>query len=394
MSEEKPQPSQAYYSAKEQLRQASTAFAQAKFAYDTIKLEYEALEDQIDTITNAERQALNTAEETYRKAEQNRKACDDKLKATDKSDLYYKTAKEVLQRAQETKKQAKQEKDQASEQLNLARKPHESRFATLINRKEELKTAFELAKANFDQALKTYSNICQQEFAREDASTAFDGEMTLLAEEIIQIRQQINLLSGWEEIATDILRQFVGQNPTGLTNGDLKEGKSYPFWINLTETLLGKLIDNPRHTVSFDKLVSLIGIQKALGYIEKIARSKVEKDFKSGALHHKDDDHVLSVTDLDAITDTKFTTPRLILCHLGQLKLSDIGLLLTPAFLKTSLQEMESNKEIPTGTSEVLEKEGITDIRQLLQKGLREVSSTLGQTGQQVISALWKKVSP
>jgi len=393
VSDQKPQPSQTYYSAKEQLRQASTAFTQAKFAYDTIKLEYEALEDQIDTITNAERQALNTAEETYRKAEQNRKACDDKLKATNKSDLYYKTAKEVLQRAQEAKKQAKQEKDQASEQLNFARKPHESRFAALINRKEELKTAFELAKANFDQALKTYSAICQQEFAREDASTAFDGEMTLLAEEIIQIRQQVNLLSGWEEIATDILRQFVGQNPTGLTNGDLKEGKSYPFWINLTETLLGKLIDNPRHTVSFDKLVSLIGIQKALCYIEKIARSKVEKDFKSGALRHKDDDHILSITDLDAITDTKFTTPRLILCHLGQLKLSDIGLLLTPAFLKTSLQEMESNKEIPTGTSEVLEKEGITDVRQLLQKGLREVSSTLGQTGQQVISALWKKVS-
>lgn len=392
MSEEKPQPSQSYYSAKEQLRQASTTFAQTKFAYDTIKLEYEALEDQIDTIISEERQALISAEENYRRTEQIRKDIDTQLKKLTKSDANYNAVKTQLQQAQETKKQAKQAKDQASEQLALARKPHESRFVALINHKEELKTASDLAKANFDQALKTYSDICQQEFAKEDASTAFDGEMTLLAEEIIQIRQQVNLLSSWEEIATDILRQFVGQNPTGLTNGDLKEGKSYPFWINLTETLLGKLIDNPRHTVSFDKLVSLIGIQKALCYIEKIARSKVEKDFKSGALHHKDDDHVLSVTDLDAITDTKFTTPRLILCHLGQLKLSDIGLLLTPAFLKTSLQEMEGNEEIPTGTSEVLEKEGITDVRQLLQKGLREVSSTLGQTGQQVISALWKKI--
>ncbi len=392
MNDEKPQPSSHYFSAKEQLRQASTTFAQAKFAHETAKLEHDALEDQINTATFAERQALNRAEEYYHRVEQNRKDKDTFFKQLIKTDVDYHSARLQLQQAQEFKKLAKQEKDQATEKLASARKPHEDRFTSLIQRKEELKAASDLAKANLDQALQTYSAICRQEFAKEDARTAFDGEMTLLAEEIIQIRQQVNLLSSWEEIATDILRQFVGQNPTGLTNGDLKEGKSYPFWINLTETLLGKLIDNPRHTISFDKLVSLIGIQRALSYIEKIARSKVEKDFKSGALRHKDDDHVLSVTDLDEITDTKFTTPRLILCHLGQLKLSDIGLLLTPAFLKTSLQEMEGNEEIPAGTSEVLEQEGITDVRQLLQRGLREVSSSLGQTGQQVISALWKKI--
>lgn len=387
-----PQPTQEYFDAKETLRKATTEFAEAKSIYESAKLEHDSLLADIEEQISVQKQTLADAKSASKLAEEKRKDLATQLKATPKNTPQYDDLKAQLEQAKIAKQSTEDIKNQAEQEYQNALQPFQARLRLSSAFKGLKQDALEQKRNDFKSAQKEFMDICQRCFAQSDAHELFDAEMTDLAEEIMRIRKQVNLLEAWEEVGTTILRTFVNQNPTGLTKNDLTEEKSYPLWINLAQTHMAILEESPRYVITFDDLASLIGIDNALAYIESVPHSKVEPDVKRSQLINKKTGQPLTLEELDEITETKFTTPKLKLSHLGTLKKEDIAIVITPQFLQLSidsLQNWENENKILPGTTSALQKAGVTTIGQLAQMGFQRISKTPG-IGPKRAQALFK----
>lgn len=382
---------QEFLISKELLREAVQDLAVKKFEYDLRKAEYDAFMDQVDGQTRSVRVIYEKAKEAYDRAEKARASAYETSKATSKSDPTYLAVKTALDYKRESKTHAETVKKQAHAELDAAKKPFAERIATSRSAKEEAYVAYSDAKGIFEHVVETFQAICQKCFKDGEARAIFDEEMRKLAMEIMSARRKIHSEEAWLDIALDVMRDFVRENRVGFTSGDLKTGNGYPLWIDLAESVMVVLEANPRYTVPKNRLIDLIGQDAFLSLIDKVAHQTAERAIKTGSLKNLKTGQPMTLDELEEITTTDLQTLRVKVNPLGSVRLADLEHLITPEFLKTTLQDAEKHGDLPEGTAQDLNAQGKYTIKDIVRDGVGVLTTHL--IGEKRANALFEMLA-
>ncbi|MFA6296566.1 MAG: hypothetical protein WC663_04375 [Patescibacteria group bacterium] len=382
-----------FVTSKELLKESVQDLAVNKFEFDLRKAEYDALMDQVNGQVRSVKIVYDMAKDAYDQTEQARAAAFETFKSTEKSDPQYLQVKALLDQARTAKTQAENTKKQAHDQLNAARKPFAERIATSRSTKEEAYVAYSDAKDVFERVVETFQAICQKYFKDGEARAIFDEEMRKLAMEILSARRKIHSEEAWLDITLDIMRDFVSTNKIGFTSGDLATENGYPLWIDLAESVMVVLEANPRYTVPKNRLIDLIGQDAFLSLIDKVAHQTVEKAIKAGSLTNTKTGKPMTLEELEEITITDLQTPRVKINPLGLVRMADLEHLVSPEFLKTTLQDAEKQGNMPEGTAEELGKQGKYTINDILADGVGLVTTkVLGEKRANALFGMLEKL--
>ena len=368
-----------YQEIKEKLKELGKKVAELDLAHKKVQNGYEIILGDIDDRAAKPKKALGEAKVKIKEAEAARKAAYEVFKATPKTAENYAKVKEDLEKARTAKKEAEATRDKAQENYQKAIAPFAVKLKEVTDAKEKASKDLKAAKEELKKIREEFAKICQKCFERSDALELFDAEMTELTEDIIETSEKINLLKPWLDVAKAIVRDFVSNNPTGWSTGELEAAKRYLIWINIAERLGVILEDNPEYDYDFNEIANLLGLNQILNFV-RLDKKVLENTAKTGNLKDK---HGKPITYQELLKWRKqeLKTPKVKPFYMGNMQMEDVIIQLTPEFLKEDLDPLEKWQErgwITPGIVKALKAAGITTISRLQKMSFLQVANIRG----------------